>query len=119
MVIHFRKALPMRALHFVTIVALLAIPSLAYSQDDRAPGPIGPDLRPLRPAQPSESLPGASPTGSPSQEQSFVGYPATPGSEAPNNLITTPVAGGLVSAIVGGHNVIIDPTTRVIVRVLN
>jgi hypothetical protein len=33
--------------------------------------------------------------------------------------VTTPVPGGLVSAIVNGHNVIIDPTTRVIVRVLN
>jgi hypothetical protein len=109
----------MRTQQFVVAAALLAIPSVGYSQD-RAPGPIGPNLAP-EPAQPSGSPPGAGYPVSPSQpqEQPFVGYPAGPGSEAPNNLVTTPVPGGLVSAIVNGHSVIIDPTTRVIVRVLN
>ncbi len=111
----------MRTLSIAVIAAALATPSVGFSQDERAPGPIGPNLGAPGPAQPSGSLPGAPSSASPSQppEQPFVGYPAGPGSEAPNNLVTTPVPGGLVSAIVNGHNVIIDPMTNVIVRVLN
>jgi hypothetical protein len=101
----------MRTLSIAVIAAALAIPSVGYSQDERTiGGPIGPTLGSAGPVPPS---------GSPSGAQPFVGYPAGPGSEAPNNLVTTPVPGGLVSAIVNGHNVIIDPTTNVIVRVLN
>jgi hypothetical protein len=111
----------MRTLSIAVIATLLVIPSVGYSQDGRAPGPIGPNLGSSGPAQPSGSLSGALSSTSPSQppEQPFVGYPAGPGSEAPDNLVTTPVPGGLVSAIVNGHNVIIDPTTHVIVRVIN
>ncbi len=97
----------MRTLSIALIAAALATPSLGYSQDERTiGGPIGPTLGSPAPAPPSGAQP-------------FVGYPAEPGSEAPANLVTTPVPGGMVSAIVGGHNVIIDPTTHVIIRVLN
>jgi hypothetical protein len=109
----------MRTLHIAVMATVLTFPSVGYSQDDRAPGPIGPNLGSSRPAQTSGSPPGTSSSGSPSEVQPFVGYPATAGSEAPNNLVTMPVPGGLVSAIVNGHNVIIDPTTNVIMRVLN
>jgi hypothetical protein len=109
----------MRTMHVVVFAALLGIPSVGYSQEDRARGPIGPNLEPLAPALPYGSQPGAPSSQSTQAQQPFVGYPATPGSEAPSNLVTTPVPGGLVSAIVNGHNVILDPTTRVIVRVLN
>jgi|SRR5580704_5723493 hypothetical protein len=109
----------MRALYIAVMATVLTIPSVGYSQDDRAPGPIGPNLGPSRPAQTSGSPPGMPSSGSSSQVQPFVGYPATAGSEAPNTLVTMPVPGGLVSAIVNGHHVVIDPTTNVIVRVLN
>jgi hypothetical protein len=112
----------MRTLSIVVIAAALAAPSAGYSQEN-APvgGRIGANGEPtLGSPQPSSST---SPYGTPpsitARTQPFVGYPAGPGSEAPANLVTTPVPGGLVSAIVGGHNVIIDPTTNVIVRVLN
>ncbi len=93
----------------LSIAVALATPSAGHSQDGRTiGGPIGPALQSPAPASPSP--PGAQP---------FVGYPAEPGSEAPANLVTTPVPGGMVSAIVNGHNVIIDPSTHVIVQVLN
>jgi hypothetical protein len=57
--------------------------------------------------------------GQPPGAQRFVGYPAHPGSEAPRYLVTKPVPGGLVSAIVNGHEIIINPTTNTIVRVIN
>ena len=113
----------MRTLSIAVIAAALAAPSVGYSQEN---GPVGgrigangePALGSPSPSS-STSPYGTPPSTSPSGAQPFVGYPAGPGSEAPANLVTTPVPGGLVSAIVGGHNVIIDPTTHVIVRVLN
>ena len=113
----------MRTLSIAVIAAALAIPSLGYSQEN---GPVGgrigangePTLGSSSP--PSFTSPyGTPPSNSPYGTQSFVGYPAGPESEAPANLVTTPVPGGMVSAIVGGHNVIIDPITNVITRVLN
>jgi hypothetical protein len=56
----------MRTLSIAVFATLLAIPSAGYSQDDRAPGPIGPNLEPLAPTPPSGSPLGAA---SPSQEQ--------------------------------------------------
>ncbi len=113
----------MRTLSIALIAAALATPSLGYSQDERTiGGPIGANGEATlgSPSPPSSASPyGTPPSTSPDGTQSFVGYPAGPGSEAPANLVTTPVPGGMVSAIVGGHNVIIDPTTNVIIRVLN
>ncbi len=113
----------MRILSIAVIAAALAIPSAGYSQEN---GPVGgrvgangePTLG--SPSPPSSTSPYGTPLStSPNGTQSFVGYPAGPGSEAPNHLVTTPVPGGWVSAIVNGHSVIIDPTTNVILRVLN
>jgi hypothetical protein len=102
----------MRTLSIAAIAAALVFPSAVSAQDNQASGggpngaAVGPTLGSPGPA----SSPGAEP---------FVGYPALPGSEAPRNLVTSPVPGGFVSAIVAGHSVIIDPTTNVIVRVIN
>ncbi len=106
----------------IAVIAALATPSLGYSQENGpVGGRIGANGEPASgsPSPSSSTSPYGTPPTSPSGAQPFVGYPAGPGSEAPSNLVTTPVPGGLVSAIVGGHNVIIDPTTHVIVRVLN
>jgi hypothetical protein len=113
----------MRTLPIAVIIAALATPSLGYPQEN---GPVGgrigangePTLGSPSPSS-SASPYGTPPPATPYGTQPFVGYPAGPGSEAPANLVTTPVPGGLVSGIVGGHSVIIDPTTNVIVRVLN
>lgn len=103
----------MRTLSIAMIAATLAIPSVGHAQDNQGPidpsgAPVGPTLGSPAPASP----PGAQP---------FVGYPAQPGSEAPRNLVTTPAPGGFgfVSAIVNGHEVIINPTTNTIVRVIH
>ncbi len=99
----------MRILSIAVIAAALATPSAGHPQDQRTiGGPMGQALQSPPPAPPSP--PGAQP---------FVGYPAERGSGAPANLVTTPVPGGMVSAIVNGRNVIIDPSTHVIVQVLN
>jgi hypothetical protein len=98
----------MRTLSIAAIAAAFAFPSAVSAQDNQAAAAaaVGPTL----------SSPGPAPS---SGAQPFVGYPALPGSEAPRNLVTSPVPGGFVSAIVAGHSVIIDPTTNMIVRVIN
>ena len=113
----------MRTLSIAVIAAALATPSPGYSQENGpVGGRIGANGEPtLGSPSPSSSMSpyGTAPSATPYGTQSFVGYPAGPGSQAPPNLVTTSVPGGLVSGIVGGHRVIIDPTTNVIVRVLN
>jgi hypothetical protein len=112
----------MRVLNIAVVAATLLVPSVGHSQDNgRVGGLIGPNLQSTAPANPAGSGSGlAQPaTGSPSPTQPFAGYPAGPGGQAPANTVTTPAQGGMVSGIVNGHNVIIDPTTHVIMRVLN
>jgi hypothetical protein len=110
----------MRALSIAVIAAALAIPSLVRAQDNQ--GPIGPSGAPVGPsgAAVGPTLGAPSPAASPAT-QPFAGYPAQPGSEAPRNLVATPAPGGFgfVSASVNGHEVIINPTTNTIVRVIN
>jgi hypothetical protein len=112
----------MRILNIAVVAATLLVPSVGHSQDSgRVGGLIGPNLESTVPARAGGSESGLQPptTGAPSPAQSFVGYPAKPGGQAPANTVTTPAEGGMVSGIVNGHNVIIDPTTGVIMRVLN
>jgi hypothetical protein len=111
----------MRVLNIAVIAATLIAPSVGHSQDSsRVGGPIGPNLEATAPAHPAGSQPDVPPaTGAASPVQPFAGYPAHPGGQAPTDVVTTPAEGGMVSGIVNGHNVIIDPTTRVIMRVLN
>jgi hypothetical protein len=114
--------LAMRILNIAVVAATLLVSSAGYSQDSgRVGGLIGPNLDSTVPAPPAGSQSGLQPptTGSPSPAQSFLGYPAKPGGQAPANTVTTPAEGGMVSGLVNGHNVIIDPTTGVIMRVTN
>jgi len=112
----------MRVLKIAAIAASLMAPSIGHSQDSsgRVGGPIGPNLESTAPARPAGPSDQGSPTTAPtSPAQPFAGYPAHPGGQAPADVVTTPAEGGMDSGIVNGHNVIIDPTTRVIMRVLN
>jgi hypothetical protein len=112
----------MRILNIAIVAATLLVPSVGHPQDSgRVGGLIGPNLDSTVPAPPAGSQSGLQPPaeGSPSPAQSFIGYPAQPGGQAPANTVTTPAEGGMVSGLVNGHNVIIDPTTGVIMRVLN
>ena len=113
----------MRVLNIAVIACTLVVPSVVHSQDSgRVGGPIGPNLEFTAPAHPAGSQQELQrpPTGTPSTVQPFAGYPATPGGHVPTNVgPTTPANGGMASTIVNGHNVIFDPTTGVIVRVLN
>jgi hypothetical protein len=112
----------MRVLNLAVFAATLMVPTIGHSQNNgRVGGLIGPNLQTISPANPSGSSSDLqSPaTGLASPAQSFGGYPATPGGQAPANTVTTPAEGGMVSGFVNGRNVIIDPTTGVIMRVLN
>jgi hypothetical protein len=111
----------MRALNIAAVAATLLVPSIAHSQDSgRVGGLVGPNLESTLPAKPAPQT-GLQPstTAAPSTAQSFGGYPAQPGGQAPANTMTTPAEGGMVSGLVNGHNVIIDPSTGVIMRVTN
>ena len=111
----------MRVLGIGVVAATLLVPSCGHAQDSgRVGGLVGPNLESTLPAEPTGSSSGLQPsTGTSSPAQSFGGYPAKPGGLAPANTATTPIQGGMVSGIVNGHNVVIDPTTNVIIRVLN
>jgi hypothetical protein len=116
----------MRILNIAVIAATLIIPSIGHSQDSgRVGGPIGPNLETTGPAHPAGSQQELQPwtMGAPPGAQPFAGYPGTAGGRAPANVATMaapgPSPGGQVSAIVNGHTVIFDPTTRIITRVIN
>jgi hypothetical protein len=109
----------MRAFHFAAIAAVLAIPSVAYAQQDGpVGGKVGSDLSTTT-TLPNSSV-GSRPWGAPSP----VGHPAgyagavTPGQVVPNNVQVAPRPGGLGSAFVNGHKVLVDPSNRIL-RVIN
>jgi hypothetical protein len=109
----------MRALTIAVIAAVLAIPSVGYAQQDGpVGGKVGSDLSTTT-TQPKPSV-GSRPWGAPSA----VGHPAgyagavTPGQVVPDDVQVRPRSGGLGSAFVNGHKVLVDPSNR-IVRVIN
>ena len=91
----------MRILNIAVVAATLLVPSVGHSQDTgRVGGLVGPNLESTVPAKPApQSGLEPSTTGSPSTAQSFGGYPAQPGGQAPANTATTPAEGGMVSGI--------------------
>jgi hypothetical protein len=109
----------MRASHIALIVTMLAIPSVAYSQQDGpVGGRVGPDL--ASPTQPGPSA-GAHPYGSPPRSGQFAGYSGSvmPGQVVPQNVTVYPQPGGTSSAFVDGHRVLVDPNSTRILRVFN
>lgn len=114
----------MRASYIAVIAAVLAIPSLAYAQDNGAAGgpvggKVGSDLNSSSPGQPGPPVgrPYAPPpTAGP--RAGFAGSVA-PGQVVPQNVPITPRVGGMGSAVVNGRRVLVDPNTNRVLRVLN
>ena len=108
----------MRALHLVVIGALLAIPSVTYSQaDGPVGGKVGPNLESPSTTQPGASL-GTQPYARPRAAAERAGYA---GSVSPGQVVPRTVTqqwGGMGTAIVGGHRVQVDPNSGRITRVL-
>jgi len=114
----------MRASHVVVVAAMLAIPSVAYPQDNGAAGgavggKVGSDLTSSSPGQPGPPVgrafsrpPAAGPTAG------LTGSVA-PGQVVPQNVPVTPRPGGMGSANVNGRRVVVDPNTNRVLRVLN
>ena len=98
---------------------MLAIPSVAVAQQDGpVGGKVGSDLSTTT-TQPGPSV-GARPYGAPLA----IGHPAgyagavTPGQVVPDNVQVTPRPGGMGSAFINGHRVLVDPSNRIL-RVIN
>jgi hypothetical protein len=109
----------MRASHLAIIAAVLALPSAALAQQDGpVGGRVGSDLSPTT-TQPGPSV-GRGPYGAPSAIGHSAGFAGavTPGQVVPNDVQVTPREGGMGSAFVNGHRVLVDPSNRIL-RVIN
>ena len=116
----------MRASHIALILAVLAIPSVGYAQQDNGPvgGPVGGIVGPegsSSPGQPHSSL--GSPYGSPTQARPVTGSSGAiaPGQVGwrrvvvdgvPQNVRVTPRADGIGSAFINGQRVLVDLNTN-------
>jgi hypothetical protein len=114
----------MRASHIAVIATLLAIPSVAYSQDSGAVGgpvggKVGSDLNSSSPSQSGPSV--GHPYGSPPQGGPKAGFAGSlsAGQVVPQNVPITPRPGGTGSAVIDGRRVLVDPNTNRVLRVLN
>jgi hypothetical protein len=109
----------MRALHLALVAAFLAIPSASHAQDNGlVGGKVGPGLesapgqRPSLGTRPNGTIPGAG------QPAGYAGA-VTPGQIVPDSVPVVQRWGGFGSANVNGHQVIVDPNSNRILRVLN
>ena len=116
----------MRASHIALILAVLAIPSVGYAQQDNGPvgGPVGGMVGPggsSSPGQPGPSL--GSPYGSPTRAGPVTGSSGAiaPGQVGwrrvvvdgvPQNVRVTPRADGIGSAFINGQRVLVDLNTN-------
>lgn len=114
----------MRASHIAVIAAVLAIPSVAHSQDNGAVGgpvggKVGSDLNSSSPAQAGPTV--GHPYGSPPSSGPRAGFAGTvgPGQVVPQNVPITPRAGGMGSAVIDGRRVLVSPNSNRVLRVLN
>jgi hypothetical protein len=108
----------MRASHLALIVAVLALPSAAYSQDSGlVDGRVAPDLS-TSSIQPSPSM-GTAAYRRPPEPGSRAGLGVVlPGQVVPENVPVFTRPDGSGNAIVDGHPVIVSPNSNRIVRVL-
>jgi hypothetical protein len=108
----------MRASHIAVIAALFAVPSVGYAQDGPVGGRVGSDLS-TSTTQPN-TLPSSRAYSPPSTSGHPAGYTGaiTPGQVVPDNVQITPRPGGMGSAFIGGHQVLVDPSNRIL-RVIN
>jgi hypothetical protein len=108
----------MRAMHLAFLATLLAIPSAGYAQDD---GPVGGKVGPGLESTPGPGAPTwAHPYGSP-LGVGTAGYSdgVRAGQVVPDNVPVTPRPGGMGTAFVNGHRVLVDPNSNRIMRVFN
>jgi hypothetical protein len=111
----------MRASHIAVIAAVLAIPSVGYAQDSGAVGgPVGGRVGSDLSASPTRSAPTRGPYGAPAPLGHPAGYAGaiTPGQVVPDDVQVMPRAGGMGSAVIDGHRVLVDPSNRIL-RVIN
>jgi hypothetical protein len=112
----------MRASHIAVIAAVLAIPSVGYAQQDGSVGgPVGGKVGSDLGTSPTQSAPATrGPYGAPAPLGHPAGYTGsvTPGQIVPQNVQVTPRPGGMGSAFIDGHRVVVDPSGRIL-RVIN
>jgi hypothetical protein len=109
----------MRASSIAVIAALFAFPSVGYAQQSGpVGGRVGSDLS-TSTTQPN-TVPSARAFSPPPSSGHPAGYTGavTPGQVVPDNVQVTPRAGGMGSAFIDGHQVLVDPSNRIL-RVLN
>jgi hypothetical protein len=110
----------MRASHLALIVAILALPSAAYSQDSgQVDGRLGPDLN-TSPMQPNPSLGSTGPYRRPAEPGPRAGFAGAvmPGQVVPGNVPVYTRPDGSGTAFIDGHRVILGPNSNRIVRVV-
>lgn len=109
----------MRVSHVALIAAVLAAPSLAYAQQD---GPVGGRVGADLSASPPQPNPATAPRpyAPPVPLGPRAGYTGaiTPGQALPDDVQVLPREGGMGSALVNGHRVVVDPSNRIL-RVIN
>ena len=111
----------MRASHIAVLAAVLAAPSVALAQQDGpVGGRVGSDLSTSTTQQSPSGGVGTRPYGGPSSTGHPAGYAGavTPGQVVPDDVQVTPRQGGLGSAFIDGHRVLVDPSNRIL-RVIN
>src|SRR5580700_5184442 len=120
----------MRASHIALILAVLAIPSVGYAQQDNGPaggpggGPVGGMVGPEGSSSPGQPGPSrGSPYGSPTRGGSLagstgsitagqVGWRRVVVDGVPQNVRVTPRADGIGSAFINGQRVLVDLNTN-------
>ena len=111
----------MRVSYFAALAAMLAIPSIAIAQQDGpVGGKVGSDLS-TSAIQPGPSGgTGSRPYGGASAYGHPAGYTGavTPGQVVPDQAQVTPRPGGMGTAFVNGHRVLVGPSNRIL-RVIN
>ncbi len=110
----------MHAFQIALIAAVLATPSIAFSQTD---GPVGGKVGSDLSASPTQSGPsvGTRPYAAPTEQGPRAGYSGSviSGQIVPQNVPVTQRPGGQGSATVDGHRVLVDPNSNRILRVFN
>jgi hypothetical protein len=110
----------MRASYIAVIAAALAIPTVVYAQDSGpVGGRVGSDLS-TGPTQSGPSI-GSRPYGAPPPSGPRAGYAGSiaPGQVVPQDVPITPRPGGMGSAYIDGHRVLVDPGSNRVLRVFN
>jgi hypothetical protein len=104
----------MRTSHIVLIAVVLTTPSVGYSQQN---GPVGGKVGSDLSASPGQSAPATrGPYGAPNPLGRPAGYAGavTPGQVVPGDVQVMPRPGGMGTAFVDGHQVLVDPSNRIL-----